>query len=179
MSMLRSSKQLFFDKLSNSDQKTFWKTVWLLNNKQSSIHSLQSNGNTIVSASGKAELLDNFFFGCFKHNVPPLVHSDIHCENIDPAACPKDILCNEDSVLDQLTSLDVTKVTGCDGISARMLKSTAVSIAPSLTELLCLYLPVFILLIGRLQESFQCQKEQSSLLSLDTDLYPSYLWLAN
>ena len=88
-----------------------------------------------MSASGKAELLNNFFFGCFNHNVPPLVHSDNHCENIDPAACPEDILCNEDSVLDQLTSLDVTKATGCDGISARMLKSTAVSIALSLTEL--------------------------------------------
>lgn len=27
VSMLRSSKQLFFDKLSNTDQKTFWKTL--------------------------------------------------------------------------------------------------------------------------------------------------------
>ena len=32
-------------------------------------------------------------------------------------------------------NLDVTKATGCDGISAEMLKSTAVSIAPSMTEL--------------------------------------------
>ena len=135
VSMLR--KQLFFDKLSTSDQKTFWKTVRFLNNKQSSIQSLQRDGNTIVSASGKAELLNNFFFGCFNHNVPPLMHSDIDisCEYVDLAACPEDILCTKDFVLEQLTNLDVTKATGCDGISARMLKSTAVSIAPSLTEL--------------------------------------------
>ena len=123
--MLRSSKQLFFDRLSTSDQKTFWKTVRFLNNKQSSIQSLQRDGNTIVSASGKAELLNNFFFGCFNHNVPPLMHSDIDidCEYVDLAACPEDIICTKDFVLEQLTNLDVTKATGCDGISARMLKS--------------------------------------------------------
>ena len=76
VSMLRSSKQLFFDKLSNSDQKTFWKTVQLLNNKQSSIHSLQSNGNTIVSSSGKAELLNNFFFGCFNRQADACFKED-------------------------------------------------------------------------------------------------------
>ena len=65
------------------------------------------------------------------------MHSDIDidCEYVDLAACPEDILCTKDFVLEQLTNLDVTKATGCDGISARMIKSTAVSIAPSLTEL--------------------------------------------
>ena len=62
-----------------------------------------------MSALGKAELLNNFFFGCFNHNVPPLVCTDIDFEHDDPAACPEDILCTEDFVLDQLISLDVTK----------------------------------------------------------------------
>ena len=52
------------------------------------------------------------------------MHSDIDidCEYVDLAACPEDIP-TKDVVLEQLTNLDVTKATGCDGISARMLKS--------------------------------------------------------
>ena len=127
----------------------------------------------------EAELLNNFFFGYFNHNVPPLVRSDTDCEYIDPAACPEDILCIDDFVLDQLTSLDVTKATGCDGISARMLKSTALSITPSLTELLTstgVYPSDWKVTRGEL---FWCLKERISHLSLGTDLYPSYLCLAN
>ena len=90
----------------------------------------------IVSALGRAELRNNFFFGCFNHNIPPLVHSDIDCDYIDPAGCSEDILCNEHFVLNQITSLNITKATCCDGMSDGMLKSTAtVSIAPSQIEL--------------------------------------------
>ena len=137
VSLLRNSKQLFFDKLSNSHQKMFWKAVRLLTNKRISIPSLECNGETIVSAAGKADSLNNFFYGCFNHNIPPLRSDSLprSTPHLDPAACPEDILCTEESILDHLMTLDVTKSTGCDGISARMLKCTAVSIAASLTEL--------------------------------------------
>ena len=50
--------------------------------------------------------------------------------------CPDEILCSEDEIYELLKSLDVNKANGPDGISARMLKSTANAITPSLTKLL-------------------------------------------
>ena len=48
---------------------------------------------------------------------------------------PEELLCTESGVYDLVASLDVSKASGQDGISARMLKATACSIAPSLTKL--------------------------------------------
>ena len=45
------------------------------------------------------------------------------------------LLYTEEEVLDYLSSLDTAKANGPDGISARMLKKTALSITTSLTEL--------------------------------------------
>ena len=45
------------------------------------------------------------------------------------------MLCNQDEIADLLASLDTTKSNGPDGISARMLKFTAYSIAPAVTIL--------------------------------------------
>ena len=44
-------------------------------------------------------------------------------------------MCNEEEVYQLLSSLDVTKANGPDGISARTLKHTATSITPSITKL--------------------------------------------
>ena len=52
-----------------------------------------------------------------------------------PNECPMDLLCTEDSVFDLLVALDTSKSTGYDNIAAKMLKCTAESITPSLTEL--------------------------------------------
>ena len=49
--------------------------------------------------------------------------------------CPPDLLCTEAEVMKMLQSLDTTKSSGPDGISAQMLKSTAHSITPSVTQL--------------------------------------------
>ena len=49
--------------------------------------------------------------------------------------CPSSYLCTEDEVFDLLTSLDSSKSTGPDGVSAKMLKETATSITYSLTKL--------------------------------------------
>ena len=48
--------------------------------------------------------------------------------------------CTEDEIQFFLSSLDISKATGPDGISPKMLKSTGSSIAPSVTSLLNLFL---------------------------------------
>ena len=50
VTMLRTSKQLFFNKLNDADSKTFWKTVRLLNHQQTSIPTLHHNGTAIESS---------------------------------------------------------------------------------------------------------------------------------
>ena len=54
---------------------------------------------------------------------------------LDPAACPEELYGSEQEVYELLTNLDHKKASGPDGISARMLKGTATSIAPVLTML--------------------------------------------
>ena len=72
-----------------------------------------------------------FFCSCFNRSHSPIQHQDT------PASsdCPEEILCSESEVYNMLAALDMMKASGSDGISARMLKSTAFSIAPSLTKL--------------------------------------------
>ena len=50
-------------------------------------------------------------------------------------AIPNTLLCEEDVILDLLASLDTSKSTGPDNISALMLKQTAANIAPLMTLL--------------------------------------------
>ena len=70
-----------------------------------------------------------------KHSLSPLNFTDLDIlqqaedEQID------DILCTVEEVQLYLESLDTSKSNGPDGISARMLKATASSIAPSVTQL--------------------------------------------
>lgn len=56
-------------------------------------------------------------------------YSDVE---LDPHSFPQDLLCSEDSVAELLASLDPSKSSGVDGISAKMLRFTAYS---SLTNL--------------------------------------------
>ena len=43
--------------------------------------------------------------------------------------CPQHLLSTEESVFELLSTLDITKSTGCDGISPKILKHTASSVA--------------------------------------------------
>ena len=49
--------------------------------------------------------------------------------------CPTDLLCSEDDIIGLLLTLDTTKATGLDGISATMLKKTAAAAVPLLAHL--------------------------------------------
>ena len=62
----------------------------------------------------KAEMLNNYFSNCLNHSVPPLSFAD----------------------RDDLDAVELTDIDDIlDGISARMLRETAKSIAPSITNI--------------------------------------------
>jgi len=104
--------------------------VKYLNKNQCSIPTLSHNDTTVQTDIGKANLLNSFFSSCYN-----LSHSEYHHNLQPPHECPEELLCNEEEVYQLLSSLDVTKANGPDGISARMLKHTAASITPSITKL--------------------------------------------
>ena len=80
----------------------------------------------------KRKCSNEFFFQCFNYSTPPLDFSDMdQLEKV--GQFPDEILCSEEEVLQLLSNLDVSKANGPDNISARMLKATASSIAPSVT----------------------------------------------
>ena len=82
---------------------------------------LSHNGITATSDACKANMLNEFFEQCFNTSVPPLVPSasNVSSHNV----CPQELLCSRSEVLELLQSLDTSKASGPDGISARMLKS--------------------------------------------------------
>jgi len=72
---------------------------------------------------------NSFFSTCFNRSQPALeVIDSLDYSLVDE--CPDDILCTETEISEYLMSLDVTKASGSDGISARMLKETAMHISP-------------------------------------------------
>ena len=128
--------------LQTKDSKAFWRAIKLLNKQESSIPTLVSNGSKVEGSKEKATLLNHFFHGCFNKTLPPLVPQP---SLLSPDGCPAVLLCSEEEVFDLISSLDTSKSTGPDGISARMLKSVATSITPSLTRLFNLSLSTGIL----------------------------------
>ena len=121
--ILRASKHAFFNQhLNNADAKTFWKTVRFLNGNYSSIPTLlDSEGSaTVKSSSAKADCLNSFFYTCFNRSFPPLtdltqVLDPVH-DSLCPSACPAEFLCSEESVLELMAGLDITKSTGTDSL---------------------------------------------------------------
>ena len=133
-SMLRDSKQSFFTRhINNGNKKQFWKTMKYLRKEQSTIPSLRSGGTSADNELDKANMLNNYFSTCFNTSLPPLSGTFESVEH--PEGSPDDLLCTEDEVVDLLHTIDVSKASGHDKISGRMLKATAASIATPVTEL--------------------------------------------
>ena len=132
--MLRSAKQKYFDSLSTAGNKKFWKTVKLLNKQQVSIPTLQEDGVSAVTDEEKSNMLNEYFSKCWNHSEPPLSDSFVN-DPVEQDDSTVDLLCSTDEIIHLIQGLDVTKANGPDDISARMLKATASSIAPSLTKL--------------------------------------------
>ena len=129
-------KSKFFDRLNPSDPKSFWKTVKTLSKQSISIPALKDKcGHVASSDVDKAVMLNDFFVQCFNYSVPALDNWSSQDYDLDSSSCPDEFYCSEDEVIDLLTSLNLTKASGSDGISATMLRNTACSIAPAIVML--------------------------------------------
>ena len=132
---LRKAKKAYFQKINPKKPKEFWRAVKYLSKQQSSIPTLMDeDGNEALTGAQKADMLNKFFSKCFNRRSAPLEAWSESDFNL-PDNPPDELLCNEDTVCELLTGLDVSKSSGPDGISAKMLKYTAVSITPSITQL--------------------------------------------
>ena len=135
-SMLRNSKQSFFNRHVNSpDKKQFWKVMKTMRKNKSTIPTLHMNGTDATTDVDKSNMMNAYFSSCFNTSLPPLnnptrvVTSDSAPESIDS------LLCSEEEVLHLLETIDISKSNGADRISGRMLKATAASIAAPVTKL--------------------------------------------
>ena len=133
ITMLRQSKHNFFKNLNPISNKAFWKAVRCLNKKTSSIPTLTTSASTATTDREKAELLNAHFSSCFNNSLPPIA-ADYASTPIS-SEFPEGLRCTEDEVRKLLSTIDPSKASGPDCISARMLKSTAMSIAPAVTQL--------------------------------------------
>ena len=134
LKLLKQAKRMYFAGL-KPNSKQFWKTVKLQSKSSSTIPTLKHGTVEAGSDIGKASMLNQFFSECFNQSLPPLTAEDIENFQTCPDACPEEFLCTEEEVLNLLTTLDTSKASGPDKISGRMLKSTASSIAPTVTKL--------------------------------------------
>ena len=132
VSLLRSAKRAYFENLNTTDAKKFWRAMKFLNNQKSSIPNLQVNDKSVTSDVNKANVLNKHFYDNFNQSTPSLPP---YSTDLNPNEFPDEILCTGDYLYELITNLDVTKSSGVDGISARMLKQTSASIVPSLTKL--------------------------------------------
>ena len=130
LAQLRLARRNYFRKLNPKDPKNFWKAIKCLNKNKQTIPTLSQGNLVAYTDSEKANLLNSFFGSCFNTS-----HLPIEPESPPSGNYPEELLCTESGIYDILVSLDVSKASGQDGISARMLKHTACSIAPSLTKL--------------------------------------------
>ena len=91
------------------------------------------DGNEAHTSFQKADMLNSFFSKCFNPLSAPLDESGSgRPSHLDEF--PDELFCDVDRVHELLLGLDTSKSNGPDGISARMLKQTAASIAPSITQ---------------------------------------------
>ena len=81
----------------------------------------------------KADVLSEFFKKCFNNSIPSLSFSDLDVFVADSNCCLDDCLITAEEVEHLLVTLDANKSSG--PVSAKMLKSVAHSIAPSVSRL--------------------------------------------
>jgi len=133
VSELRTSKQNFFASLNPQCPRDFWKMIKQLNPNTTTFPALAFENVTAYTDRDKANILNHAFSSYFNEKQPPLSTSDLL--QLDPNECPVSILCTEEETYELLSNTDTTKANGHDDISALMLKRTALSIAPIVTEL--------------------------------------------
>ena len=125
-SMLRLAKQKYFSSLMFADTKKFWKTVKVVKKQKDSIPALHEGAIHATTDADKANMLNNYFSRCWNYSEPQLSEPSDYPES----SYHQDLLCTTDELVQLIQNLDVSKANGPDGVSARMLKATANSIAP-------------------------------------------------
>ena len=132
VTLLRQCKEQFFFNLNSANIKDFWKAVKKVNKtKNITIPALSDGHSSVASNTGKADLLNNHFFNCFNRGYLPLNSTLSAPSESDPTDFPADMLCSEEVIYNLLLNLDVTKSTGVDEISARMLKTRPTASHPA------------------------------------------------
>jgi hypothetical protein len=131
--------------------KQFWNFVKGNKNSSSGVGMLKDkqSDNMVTDDASKAEMLNNEFTSVFTHekdNPEELSTSNNNLYN----NILSDLKVTDDQVFYILRSLDTSKATGPDNISARMLKECAAEIAPSLCQLFNISLR-----LGRLPEDWR------------------------
>lgn len=110
-----------------------------INERISSIPALPDNSSNELEVADtdieKTNVLNKFFSRCFNYTFPPLSSDACKLLTPDTCTCPDDLLCTKEEVSDYLLSLETTKANGSDGISAKMLKESVLSVTSSLTTL--------------------------------------------
>lgn len=136
VSYLRQARKAYFQKLNPKSPKQFWKIYKLLNITNSTIPTLVHGDTTAQTNVQKAEMLNSFFETCFNKSLSPVknINTDFRIPTSSDTFLST-LLCSEEKISDLLSFLDVTKSNGPDGISARMFKNTAFSIASAVTML--------------------------------------------
>ena len=100
-----------------------------------SIPTLISDNKEACTNHDKAEMLNSLFTKSYNNSLSPLSFADLDSLKSTNEGDLEGILCHVQEVEHFLETLDTSKCNGCDGIFAGMLKSTAPSIAPSITNL--------------------------------------------
>ena len=128
VALLRYSKKRFFNNLANSDKKSFWKSVKVLNKNCDTIPSLTMNNTTAEDDVDKANMLNTSFRKCWNQAEPPFSESQYMTNFYDNWY--EDANVSPEEVLHLIKGLDVKKVSRSDEVSAYMLQATAEFIAP-------------------------------------------------
>lgn len=93
-----------------------------------------SSGSIVATTNPEKTWLPNITFtNCLNYSLPGLNAADL--PEAVPHECLGKFMCTEDEVYKLLCSLDPTKPSRHDGISAQMLKATALSITPAMIQL--------------------------------------------
>ena len=106
-----------------------------LSKKEVSIPTLNADDAiTAITDEEKFSILNYNFSRCW-NRFQPLPLSEYFMNDTEEVGDSSDLFCSMDEIMKLKHGLDVSKENGLDGVSARMLKATASSIAPSLTKL--------------------------------------------
>ena len=132
LSALKLGKATFFNTLNPNLSKNIWTVIHYVKKKQCSIPTIVSNNCNLDSDEEKAQVLNNHFSRNFNCSLPPLNPNNFSVPQ--SIVCPDELLCTEVEVFNLISSIDMTKSNGLDGISARMLKATVGSITLAVTN---------------------------------------------